>query len=213
MSAIYEGRDLVQRYGDREALHLQSLSIEAGETVFLTGPNGSGKSTLLRMLALLERPFSGSLHFDGTRMEVSLLLQEPYLLKMSVWNNVLLGRRLRHLSGNENGIYADCMQAVGFAEPEAFAKRGPRQLSGGERQRVALAARLALEPRVLLLDEPTANVDAKSARAIAGAMRHAQERGVTVVCSTHDPALMRALTSTITARELPLGKFWDEESN
>ena len=213
MSAIYEGRDLVQRYGDRDALHLPALTIDAGETVILTGPNGTGKSTLLRMLALLEQPYSGSLRFDGTRMEVTLLLQEPYLLKMNVWNNVLLGRRLRHLSGNEDSIFTECMQAVGFAEPAAFAKRGPRQLSGGERQRVALAARLALEPRVLLLDEPTANVDAKSARAIAGAMRHAQERGVTVVCSTHDPALMRALTSTITARELPLGKFWDEESN
>ena len=210
MSAIYEGRDLVQRYGDRDALHLPALTIDAGETVILTGPNGTGKSTLLRMLALLEKPFSGSLRFDGTRMEVTLLLQEPYLLKMNVWNNVLLGRRLRHLTGNEERIYAECMQAVGFAEPEAFRKRGPRQLSGGERQRVALAARLALEPRVLLLDEPTANVDAASARAIAGAMRHAQERGVTVVCSTHDPALIRALTSSMKARELSLGRFWDE---
>ena len=213
MSPIYEGRDLVQRYGDREALRLQSLRIETGETVFLTGPNGSGKSTLLRLLALLERPFSGNLHFDGTRMEVSLLLQEPYLMRMNVWQNVLLGRRLRNLTGGEQAIFTECMQAVGFAEPKAFANRGPRQLSGGERQRVALAARFALEPRVLLLDEPTANVDAQSARAIANAMRHAQERGVTVVCSTHDPALMRSLTSSITARDLPLGKFWDEEGN
>ncbi len=210
MSAIYEGRDLVQRYGDRDALHLPSLTIEAGETVILTGPNGTGKSTLLRMLALLEQPYSGSLRFDGTRMEVTLLLQEPYLLKMNVWNNVLLGRRLRHQTGDEEAIYTDCMQAVGFAEPEAFAKRGPRALSGGERQRVALAARLALGPRVLLLDEPTANVDAASARAIASAMCHAQERGVTVVCSTHDPALIRALTSSMQARELSLGRFWDE---
>ena len=97
------------------------------------------------------------------------------------------------------------MKAAGFDEPWNFADRGPRELSGGERQRVALASRLALRPRVLLLDEPTANVDAASARALALAIQTCKADGITVVCATHDPALLRA----IEAREIRLGTAWD----
>ena len=157
MSAIYEARDLEQRYQQRTALPKLSLTIESGEAVALTGPNGCGKSTLLRLLAFIERPFSGELLYYGDRnnprREVSLLLQDPYLLRASVFYNVTLGLRLRHRREQLESIYERCMRAVGFADPRSFAARGPNALSGGERQRVALAARLALNPRVLLLDE------------------------------------------------------------
>ena len=209
---LYEAHNLVQRYNGREALNVPHLVIGQGETVFLTGPNGCGKSTLLRLLAFLERPAAGVLHYAGAaegRKEATLLLQDPYLLHMSVYNNVVLGLKFRnqckdHEAGLEQ-VFENCMKAAGFDEPWNFADRGPRELSGGERQRVALASRLALRPRVLLLDEPTANVDAASARALALAIQTCKADGITVVCATHDPALLRA----IEAREIRLGTAWD----
>lgn len=212
MSAnLYEARNLVQRYNGREALSVQHLAIEEGEAVFLTGPNGCGKSTLLRLLAFLERPAAGELRYAGGAeggKEATLLLQDPYLLHMSVFNNVVLGLKLRHQGADLRQTFECCMQAAGFDDPWNFADRGPRELSGGERQRVALASRLALRPRVLLLDEPTANVDAASARAIALAVRNSTAEGMTVVCATHDPALLRA----IDAREIKLGTAWDMDA-
>lgn len=212
MSAnLYEARNLVQRYNGREALNIQYLAIEEGEAVFLTGPNGCGKSTLLRLLAFLERPAEGVLRYAGGaegRKEATLLLQDPYLLHMSVFNNVALGLKFRNQTGELRQVFERCMQAAGFDDPWNFADRGPRELSGGERQRVALASRLALRPRVLLLDEPTANVDAASARAIALAVRNSTAEGMTVVCATHDPALLRA----IDAREIRLGTAWDMDA-
>ena len=212
MSAnLYEARNLVQRYNGREALSVQYLSIEEGEAVFLTGPNGCGKSTLLRLLAFLERPAAGELRYAGGaegRKEATLLLQDPYLLHMSVFNNVALGLKFRNQTGELRQVFERCMQAAGFDDPWNFADRGPRELSGGERQRVALASRLALRPRVLLLDEPTANVDAASARAIALAVRNSTAEGMTVVCATHDPALLRA----IDASEIKLGTAWDMDA-
>lgn len=212
MSAnLYEACNIVQRYNGREALNIQYLAIEEGEAVFLTGPNGCGKSTLLRLLAFLERPAAGELRYAGGaegRKEATLLLQDPYLLHMSVFNNVALGLKFRNQTGELRQVFERCMQAAGFDDPWNFADRGPRELSGGERQRVALASRLALRPRVLLLDEPTANVDATSARAIALAVRNSTAEGMTVVCATHDPALLRALD----AREIKLGTAWDMDA-
>ena len=212
MSAnLYEARNLVQRYNGREALSVQYLAIGQGEAVFLTGPNGCGKSTLLRRLAFLERPAAGELRYAGGaegRKEATLLLQDPYLLHMSVFNNVVLGLKFRHQGADMRQTFECCMQAAGFDDPWNFADRGPRELSGGERQRVALASRLALRPKVLLLDEPTANVDAASARAIALAVRNSTAEGMTVVCATHDPALLRALD----AREIKLGAAWDMDA-
>ena len=212
MSAnLYEARNLVQRYNGREALSVQYLSIEEGEAVFLTGPNGCGKSTLLRLLAFLERPAAGELRYAGGadgRKEATLLLQDPYLLHMSVFNNVVLGLKFRNQTADLRQTFERCMQAAGFDDPWNFADRGPRELSGGERQRVALASRLALRPRVLLLDEPTANVDAASARALAQAVKNCKIEGITVVCATHDPALLRA----VDAHEIRLGTAWDMDS-
>ena len=190
MSLLYEGRGLTRRYGERVALHLPELAVRRGRVLALTGPNGSGKSTLLRMLAFLEPPDAGELTFYGTpgtppRLEATLLLQEPYLLKRSVFENVACGLRARgRTQGLADAVRAS-LEAVGFA-PEHMERRQWRELSGGERQRVALAARLILRPRALLLDEPTSNLDTRSAEAIHAAVRMAVQDGTTVVIASHD---------------------------
>ena len=209
MTFLYHCRDLVQRYAGREVLRLPELTVTAGEMLALTGPNGCGKSTLLRLLAFLEQPAAGQLRYGGgrePRQEVTLLLQDAYLLRASVFDNVTLGLRLRGCRQDLRRVYEESMRAVGFPEPGELAGRDRRALSGGERQRVALAARLALRPRVLLLDEPTASVDARSGRAIVDAVLACGAQGATVICATHDRALITALA----ARELALGRRWDE---
>ena len=184
MNTLFEAHDLQKVYASRIALNLPFFRMERGEVVALTGYNGCGKSTLLRLLAFLEKPSSGSLRYFGDisdpRREITLLLQSPYLVKESVFRNVTLGLRLR---GRRDGLaraYADAMQAVGFTQPDILAARRRDALSGGECQRVALAARLALKPAVLLLDEPTSNVDAASAHAIVTAVRRSLSAGTSV---------------------------------
>lgn len=192
MSKVFEIRDLRKEYGGILALDLPSLDVMQGELLSLVGRNGSGKSTLLRMMAFLEKPSSGVLEYFGgpdPRREVTLLLQAPYLLKCTVFENVTLGLRLRGDSHNLKARYAEAMKAAGFAEPEAFASRYSSQLSGGERQRISLASRLILKPRVLLLDEPTAHVDAASEQMILGTVQACLGLGMTVICATHDRQL------------------------
>lgn len=194
---LYEGNGLVRRYGGRVALRLPELAVRRGSALAVTGPNGAGKSTLLRMLAFLERPDEGQLIFHGTsgrppRHEATLLLQEPYLLKRSVFENVAYGLRIRgRVAGLRDAVRA-ALEAVGFA-PESVERRQWRELSGGERQRASLAARLALRPLALLLDEPTSNMDARSAAAIHAAVRATVEAGTTVVVASHDQAWLREL--------------------
>lgn len=208
MSVLYEGRDLTQVYNGRTALALPEFRMERGEALALTGPNGSGKSTLLRLLAFLETPASGVLRYHGDggepRREVTLLLQDPYLLRETVFRNVTLGLRLRGRGREMEDAFRAAMRAVGFERPGDMASRTSRALSGGERQRVALAARLALRPTVLLLDEPTSNVDIRSARAIVAAVRRCMAEGTSVVYATHDQGLLDALGG----RVLRLGEDW-----
>ncbi|MBQ4326076.1 MAG: ATP-binding cassette domain-containing protein, partial [Mailhella sp.] len=135
MSQIFEIRELRKEYGGLLALDLPELDVASGDLVSLVGRNGSGKSTLLRMLAFLEKPSSGLLNYFGgpePRREVTLLLQNPYLLKCSVFDNVTLGLSLRGDRENLPARYAEAMRAAGFADPQAMASRYSSQLSGGE---------------------------------------------------------------------------------
>lgn len=192
---IYHIQNLTHRYGDQPVLQVDDLSIARGSLVGLVGPNGSGKSTLLRLLALVEVPSAGRIQFNGAgdqesvrqaRFQVTLLNQEPYLLKRSVLENVTYGLRVR---GETELLRVRAEQALRWVglEPERFLHRRWYELSGGEAQRVALAARLVLRPRVLLLDEPIANVDGASAQRIQEAVLRAQRQwGTTLVISSHD---------------------------
>ncbi|SMC22019.1 tungstate transport system ATP-binding protein [Desulfacinum hydrothermale DSM 13146] len=195
MGWIYQAENLQHRYGTQTVLQLDHLSIERHKIVGLMGPNGSGKSTLLRLLAFVESPSRGRIAYfpadgrqssEAARLQVTLMGQEPYLLKRTVLANVVYGLKVRGESENLEKRAAEALQWVGLP-PRAFLKRRWFELSGGEAQRVALAARLVLRPKVLLLDEPTASVDMESAQRIREAALRAQRQwGTTVVVSSHD---------------------------
>jgi tungstate transport system ATP-binding protein len=149
----------------------------------------------LRLLGLIEKPTRGEILFNGRLVEpfsdearfiITMLPQEPFLMKRSVFNNVSYGLKLR---GNDKNVVGKVKQALSLVglDSKDFARRPWYALSGGEAQRVALAARLALEPRVLLLDEPTASVDAVSAQLIKEvSVRARQELGTTLIVASHD---------------------------
>lgn len=194
MSLLYEGKNIIQRYGSHIALDLPYFFLNKKEMLILSGANGSGKSTLLRLLAFLETPYSGTLHFYGSninpRQKVTLLLQESYLFNDTIFRNVTLGLLIRGQKKGLKQAYLESMTQVGFSDPEEFALRKTSTLSGGEKQRVALASRLILKPQVLLLDEPTTYIDSISSRRIIEALKTSLAQGTTIVCATHDQLIM-----------------------
>jgi len=190
MTPLYVARGLTRRHGERLALRLEKFEIARGEAVAVTGANGAGKTTLLRLLAFLDEPDEGSIAFFGEpgrekRRQATLLLQEPYLFKRTVFENVAYGLRARGQTRDLAAKVSDALGVVGL-DPASFAQRQWFELSGGEIKRVALAARLALTPLALLLDEPTANLDEASAEAVRRAVQVAKERGAAVIAASHD---------------------------
>ena len=185
-------KDLFIQQGEDFNLSIEHLELLPRRIYALTGPNGAGKSTLLRALALLKSPKQGSISFSGAgsncltaqRQKVTLVEQSPYLLKGTVSDNLAYGLKLRGIRGEpqQQRIKA-ALERVGLA---GFEQRKANKLSGGEIQRVALARALVLEPEVLLLDEPTSNIDSKSLQAFEELLSRLPEYGVTVVFSTHD---------------------------
>jgi tungstate transport system ATP-binding protein len=200
---MYDLRGVARDYGGRRVLALESLEIERGEIFGLVGPSGAGKSTLLRLLAFVEPPSAGVLTFDGApasngalplaqRRRVTLVFQRPILLKRSVEENVAYGLHLRGERDARAKVRA-ALQMVGL-EPLAAARAA--SLSGGEMQRAALARALVLEPDVLLLDEPTANLDPYNVGLIESIVREQnQQRGTTVVLVTHNVFQARRLAA------------------
>jgi len=176
-------------------LSIEDLVVQPGSILGVIGPNGSGKSSLLRLLGLIESPTRGKIFFNGRKVEpfadearflVTLLPQEPFLMKRSVFNNVSYGLKLRGNGADIAARVSEALALVGLPSRD-FARRPWYALSGGEAQRVALAARLALKPKVLLLDEPTANVDAASAQLIKeAALRARHQWGATLIVASHD---------------------------
>lgn len=193
--ALYRLDDITHRYKDQPALSIEAWTINAGMITGLFGPNGSGKSTLLKLLGLIERPSRGEIHFNGHKADpfargmrdrVTLLPQDSYLLKRSVYNNVAYGLHIRKEKYNVEERVHEALNLVGLV-PERFAQRPWYALSGGEARRVALAARLVLRPKVLLLDEPTTSVDAASALQMKAAALHAHRKwDASLIISSHD---------------------------
>jgi tungstate transport system ATP-binding protein len=199
---MYRLDDIVQQYGERTVLALDSLEIEAGKVLALLGPSGAGKSTLLRLLNFLEQPTRGTIRFDHhvvsspdltTMRSITTVFQRPLLLDTTVRKNVTYGLRLR---GRHAPAAVD--QVLATLGLERLADARARTLSGGEMQRVALARALVIEPRVLLLDEPTANLDPANVAIIEAAVRDLPARqGTTVVLATHNLHQARRLAGCI----------------
>ncbi|HET7695944.1 MAG TPA: TOBE-like domain-containing protein [Vicinamibacterales bacterium] len=193
-----EVRRLFKTYGSHPALHDVSLTVEPGELLALLGPSGSGKTTLLRVIAGLEAPDSGTVHFDGgdatgrsaTDRHVGFVFQHYALFRhMSVFENVAFGLRVRPRAQRppESEIRRRVNELLSLVQLDYLGDRRPSQLSGGQRQRVALARALAVEPKVLLLDEPFGALDAKVRQELRRWLRrlHTQIH-VTSVFVTHD---------------------------
>ncbi len=195
MSLIYKIKNLKHCYNEKTAFEADELSIEKASITGVNGPNGAGKSTLLNILALIQKPSSGTLFFKdkavqpfskSARSRITILSQNSYLLKRSVFDNIAYGLKIRNDKKNLMERVYSALESVGLDGNE-FAGRNWTELSGGESKRVALAARLILNPDVLILDEPTANVDAESSLLIRKAALNARNnQGTTLIISSHD---------------------------
>jgi putative spermidine/putrescine transport system ATP-binding protein len=186
--------DLRRRFGEVSALDGLSLDLAPGELVALLGPSGCGKTTALRSLAGLERLDSGRVLLDGrditnvpaSRRDMGMVFQAYSLFPhLTARENVAFGLRLRRMASAERGKVADRLLELVHLATQG--NRYPHELSGGQQQRVALARALAIEPQVLLLDEPLSALDAKVRSALRDEIRRIQtEVGITTVFVTHD---------------------------
>jgi tungstate transport system ATP-binding protein len=199
---------LNHRYGERVILQNINLSVDRGKVFALIGPTGAGKTTLLRIIDLLEVPSAGEIYFDGRciprsgkqrleiRRRMSFIHQKPQVFNLSVYDNVACGLGWRGEEKNKiDGKVDHILEMVGL---EGYKNRNARTLSGGEAQRVALARSLVLEPEVLLLDEPTANLDPVSTAKIEQLISYvARQRNTTMIMATHDMSQGQQLADRI----------------
>jgi molybdopterin-binding protein len=191
---MLSARDLEHRYGERVVLSVPELTLAAGSITALAGPNGSGKSTLLRILACVERPTRGTVILDGqpllrraerrqARRRVTLVEQRPLLFRGTVAGNLLYALALHGVRGSvaERRV-ADALARMDLTD---LGRRDARALSEGEVQRAAIARALALEPAVLLLDEPAGAADPASTVALHRAMEQERARGAAICLASH----------------------------
>jgi tungstate transport system ATP-binding protein len=199
------------RYNSQTALQLEELDFMPQHIYSLVGANGCGKSTLLQIVSLLLKPTSGKIFIEEEqvswkkqtlqrlRQHVTLVHQAPYLFNRSVHQNIAYGLKMRGVHAKEqHRLIHDTLQLVGL---NGFGRRNARELSGGEQQRVAIARALVLHPRLLLLDEPTSNMDRVSIDAFDQLLPILVEQGMTIIQATHSPDQPERLNSTIIRME------------
>jgi tungstate transport system ATP-binding protein len=191
--------DVSLRAGATTILDRLNLSIAQGAPTLIVGPNGSGKTSLLRLCMGLNAPTEGHITWGGRRAlgpaRLAMLFQLPVMLRRSVADHVIYGlakaglpRKLRVARMEE------ALARVGLLD---LASRPARRLSGGEQQRVALARALAREPELLLLDEPTANLDPAATRAVEEIILMAAQSGIKIVMASHDLGQVRRLAGEV----------------
>jgi putative spermidine/putrescine transport system ATP-binding protein len=196
---------VVKRFGETRAVGSLSLEVRAGELYALLGPSGCGKTTTLRLMAGFESATSGTIHIGERlvndvpveRRGIGMVFQSYALFPhLDVHENVAFGLRIRRTPETE--VRRRVAEALGLVGLDGLGGRYPVQLSGGQRQRVALARALAVEPRVLLLDEPLSNLDLKLREQMRDEIRRLQQRlGITAVYVTHDQGEAMAVSDRI----------------
>ncbi len=192
-----------KKYGEIKALDSVSLNIDSGKVVALVGVNGSGKTTLLRILAGLDKLDRGNILFNNRRLSMpelrkisTLVFQKIVMFDIKVCDNVKFGLNVRGFAKEETEKRVEeALISVGL---NGFQNRRAKKLSGGEQQRIALARAFVIEPKILLLDEPTANIDPSNAIIIEDAIRKMREKNsCIVVLATHNLHQARRLSDEI----------------
>jgi putative ABC transport system ATP-binding protein len=196
--------------GDFTALNHVSLDIKENEFVAIMGPSGSGKSTMMNQLGILDVPTTGTLHIDGRdvalmtplerthmrRDTIGYVFQKFYLIPLlSAYENVEYPLILKYKHRDTSGKAAAVLKSVGF--DEEMSSHRPNQLSGGQQQRVAIARALVNDPKIILCDEPTGNLDRKTGLQIMDLLVGLHQEGKTVILVTHDPKIAEYAHRTI----------------
>jgi tungstate transport system ATP-binding protein len=206
MKPLIELKGVTKRYGEITALDDASLKVGKEEILTVVGPNGSGKTTMLRIMASIKEPTSGEVFFAGkkitgknrseTRRRSTMVFQKTAMFNTTVYKNIAYGLKLRGYSREE--IDDKVEEALGLVKLRGYEKRPAKRLSGGEQQRVSLARALVLKTNLLLLDEPTANLDPKNVSIIEETIsRVNREYDTTIVMATHNLFQAENLTTRV----------------
>ena len=201
--SLLELQNVSKSYGAIKAVTNVSLKVKAKETLAILGPNGAGKTTLLKIMAGLLQPDSGTILYHGNpvsggmdelRRRVTMVFQKPTMFNTSVYGNVAYGLKIRGIPETEIKVKVkETLKLVGL---EKFEDRRAKELSGGEQQKVALARALAVQPEILLLDEPTSNLDSASAFSFEQTLKKIRFKTV-IVLATHNVFQAKRLATRI----------------
>ena len=200
MRPLVETLNLSKLYDGTDALKNVNVEVNRGEVLAVVGPSGSGKTTLLRLMNLLETPSSGQILFDGRdvacsdadrltlRRRMGMVFQQAVLFNETVCENIAYPLKIRGYLKKKSGLKVrDALKLVGLS---GFEKKRATGLSGGEAQRVALAQAMISEPELLLLDEPTVNLDPRNVSIIESVISKVnREQGTTIILATHNMLL------------------------
>jgi len=223
LNDLLRTEELTREYDAKTAVSDVSMSVNVGDIVGIMGPSGSGKSTLFRLINLLERPTKGRIFFDGEeisysrpdvyliRRKMALVLQKPAAMNRSVFNNVAYGLELRQLEKEEiQKRVDDYLERLGLTESKL---RNARSLSGGEMQRMCFARSVIVEPKLILLDEFTANLDPQNISILEKAVRDfVKQEGRAAIIITHNPFQAKRLCNRsalmMNGKLVEIGETW-----
>ncbi|MFZ3058977.1 MAG: phosphate ABC transporter ATP-binding protein [Candidatus Methanoperedens sp.] len=206
MEELFRIENVCMAFGKKEVLKNINLEIKRGEIFAIIGPSGAGKTTLLRILNLFEKPLSGTLIFNGIsldagktgnmRRRMSLLFQTPSVFNGSVFDNVAYGLKVRGF--DKRAIEKKVEDALNTVGLPGMGKEKARMLSGGEAQRMAFARAIVYDPEILLLDEPTSNLDPANVANIEEIIKRIRdERGTTILIATHNIPQVRRIADRV----------------
>ena len=194
--------NIVKKYNEKIILGIGDLTIEEGKITGITGPNGSGKSTLLNIVGGIDKEYSGNVLYDGHSLNreiernMTYVFQKPYLFRRMVYENIAYPLKLRGV--NKQEIQIKVRKVIENLEIEELAEKKAHLLSGGESQKVVLARALVFNPKLLLLDEPTSNIDPESIKIMEREIvRFNKDTNSTVIIVTHNLSQAKRICDNI----------------